>query len=284
MSQVERFAPETLDEAAALLMAADERARLRVEGTRLVAEAATERGTLALILEISRIPELNRLEYEERMGLVVGSAVALGTLLTFPPLRDTFPILLDGLDPGAAAPATSPGTLGEALSGERSGLDIVLPLICLRAAVGIFGPHGWSEMSVEGLVADWPQVGLHPGEFVADVRFPPPPPRSGGAYLQVPAAGAGPRGGVGAYLIMEPDLTTCCGMRLIHAGAASPPRRDLEVERFLAGKRLDPAVVEEAGAVAHRSLGSFAGQPEGLATLAGAAIRQALARIRAMKQ
>jgi len=284
MSQVERFTPETLDEAAALLLAADERSRPRVEGTQLVAEAATERGTLALILDTSRIPELNRLEYEERLGLVVGSAVALGMLPTFPPIRDTFPILLDGLDPGAVAPAPSPGTLGEALSGERPGLDIVLPLICLRAAVGIFGPHGWSEMSVEGLVADWPRVGLHPGEFVVDVRFPPPPSRSGGAYLQAPAAGAGPRGGVGAYLIMEPDLTTCCGMRLIHAGAASPPRRDLEVERFLAGKRLDPPVLDEAGAVALRSLGTLAGQPEGLATLAGTAIRQALERVRAVRK
>jgi carbon-monoxide dehydrogenase medium subunit len=281
MSRVERFTPETLDEAAALLMAADERVRPRVEGTQLVVEAGTERGALSLVLDISHIPELNRLEYDERLGLVVGSAVPLGTLLTFPPIREEFPMLVDGLDPGTPAPASPPGTLGEGLSGERPGVDFVLPLMCLRGAVGIFGPHGWSEMSVEGLVAGWPQIGLHPGEFVVDVRLPPPPPRSGGAYLQVPATGTAPRGGVGAFLIMERDLATCCGMRLIHAGGATPPRRDLEVERFLAGRPLEAGVVDEAGAVALRSLGALPGQPEGLAALTGTAIRRALERIRA---
>ena len=283
MRSVERFTPETLDEAAALLMAADERARPRFTGAQLIVEATSDGGTASLVLDASRIPELNRLEYDERLGLAAGSAVPLATLLSFPPIRGTYLMLVDGLDPGAHGTAARPGTLGEALSGERPGVDPVLPLICLRAMVGIFGPHGWSEMSVEGLVAGWPQVGLHPGEFVVDVRLPPPPPRSGGADLQARAAvaGAAPHGGVGAFLIMEDDLATCCGMRLIHAGTASAPRRDLEVERFLAGKRLDASVVDEAGAVALRSLGALPSQPEGLAVLTGTAIRRALERIRA---
>jgi len=283
MNPVERFTPETLDEAAALLMAVDEGARPRFTGSQLIVEAE-ERGTLSLVLDVLRIPELNRLQYEERQGLATGSAVPLAMLLTFPPIRGTYPMLVDGLDPGAAGPAARPGTLGEALSGERLGVDLVLPLICLRAAVGIFGPHGWSEMSVEGFVARWPQVGLHPGEFVVDVRLPPPPPRSGGAYLhsRPTVPGAAPDGGVGAFLIMEDDLTTCCGMRLIHVGSASAPRRDLEVERFLAGKRLEAAVVDEAAARALRSIGATPNQPEELAVLIGTAILRALERIRAM--
>jgi CO/xanthine dehydrogenase FAD-binding subunit len=283
MSPVERFTPETLDEAAALLMAADERARPRFAGAELIVEATRGGTTPLLVLDASRIPELNRLEYDERLGLAVGSAVPLGTLLSFPPVPGTYPMLVDGLEPGASRPAARPGTLGEALTGEQPGLDLILPLICLRAAVGIFGPHGWSEMSVEGLVAAWPQVGLHPGEFVVRVRLPPPPSRSGGAYLRAPAAVAGSaaQGGVGAFLIMEDDLATCCGMRLIHAGPGSAPRRDLEVERFLAGKPLDAPVVEEAGVVVLRSLGALPGQPEGLAILTGTAIRRALERIRA---
>ena len=282
MNPVERFTPETLDEAAALLMAVDERARPRFTGAQLIVEAG-EQGTLSLVLDVSRIPELNRLQYEERQGLATGSAVPLATLLAFPPIRGTYPMLVDGLDPGAAGPAARPGTLGEGLSGERPGVDLVLPLICLRAAVGIFGPHGWSEMSVEGLVARWPEVGLHPGEFVVDVRLPPPPPRSGGAYLQSRPimARAAMDGGVGAFLIMEDDLATCCGMRLIHAGAASAPRRDLEVERFLAGKRLDATVVDEAATITLRSLGAVPSRPEELAVLTGTVIRWALERIRA---
>jgi carbon-monoxide dehydrogenase medium subunit len=284
MRPVERFTPETLDEAAALLMAADERARPRFAGAELIVEATMEGSTPSLVLDASRIPELNRLEYDERQGLAVGSAVPLPTLLSFPPVPGAYRILADGLDPGASGSAAGPGTLGEGLCGERLGLDLVLPLVCLRAAVGIFGPHGWSEMSLEGLVAGWPQAGLHPGEFVVSVRLPPPPPRSGGAYLQAlsAAAGSAAHGGVGAFLIMEDDLATCCGMRLIHAGAGSAPHRDLEVERFLAGKRLDAPIVQEAGAVALRSLGARPGQPEGLAILTGATIRRALERIRAM--
>ncbi|HYL80515.1 MAG TPA: hypothetical protein VEU07_06860, partial [Candidatus Acidoferrum sp.] len=130
-------------------------------------------------------------------------------------------------------------------------------LICLRASAAIFGPHGWSELGVEALIPGSGTVGLQPGEFVVDVRLPAPPPRSGGAYIRLSPQEASDRSvtGTGVILVMEEDLVTCCGARVVLGGTAGTTAfRPLEAERFLAGKRLDPAVVQEAATLAVRSV------------------------------
>jgi carbon-monoxide dehydrogenase medium subunit len=285
MPQAETYSPETLDEVAALLLAADGQPRPRVRGAML--RAQTEDGGLSasILVDLARVAEMNRLEYDERNGLVVGTAVLATEPLGFPPVRDAYAILADGL--GAVSPdgARPDVTLGELLDDWPPAVDLLLPLICLGASVTIFGPHGWSEMTVEALCAKRLGAALHHGEVLVGVRLPAPFPRSGGAYLRSTLAGTGEAAGVGAYLLMEDDRVTCCGARVTVWAGAAAPQRALEAERFLRGKRLGDAetasagelVPASAGPPARRS-GGAAGRRDGLATLASHVIRVAFGR------
>ena len=252
MRDVEHFAPETLDEAAALLMAAGGGSRPLAEGTDLIAEVTEGRRTLSMVLDLKRIPELNRLDYDERNGLRIGAAVPFPAILEFPPVRRVYPILADGSTPMAPGEILDSATLGASLDHASAGAEIAPPLLCLRASAAIFGPHGWSELAVEALFAGAGRAVLQPGEFVVDVRFPAPPTRSGGAYLRdlswkrAESAAAG----VGAFLVMEQDLRTCCGARLTLCGVVPRPMRALDAERFLSGKSLEDAVLQEAADLA----------------------------------
>jgi CO/xanthine dehydrogenase FAD-binding subunit len=286
MTKSETYTPETLDEVAALLLAADGQPRPLARGTSLVARVQGE--TAPIVIELTRVPEMNRLDYEERDGLFIGAALPLGGALGFPPVRDAYGILADGARQAGPSEVWGQATLAELLGSEPPLANLFLPLICLGASVAVFGPHGWSEMAVEALCTGKEGAGLQPGEFIVDVRLPARLPRSGGAYLRsAPQGDPGNAMGVGAFLLLQEDLDTCCGARLAVWAASDSPLRALEGERFLRGKRLGDEAERRAGELVAEALGSLPGQPDrmkerlhGLRELACQAIHDALGRAR----
>lgn len=285
MTDVEHFSPETLDEAAALLLAAGSGVRPLAEGTDLIAHVSEGQRTLRMVLDMKRIPELNRIDYDERNGLRIGAAVPFRSLLEFPPVRRLYPMLADGFVPiGPDEPADN-ATLGGSLATPASAAKMAPPLICLRASAAIFGPYGWSELGAEALLAGAGRTVRHPGEFVVDVRFPALPPRANGVYLREVLRGRPDLvAGVGAFVALEPDMSTCCGARLTMSGVTPTPTRALETERFLAGKVLAGPVLEEVGDLAAQCILPGACSAEEclkvVKGLTGRAIIQALKRIR----
>jgi carbon-monoxide dehydrogenase medium subunit len=286
MTDVERFSPESLDEAAALLLGAGGEIRPQADGTDLVVEVTEAQHHLYMVLDLRRIPELNRLEYDERNGLRIGAAVPLRTILEFPPVHRLYPMLADA--GGLVGPGEQPetATLGGSLARADSAAEMAPPLVCLRASAAIFGPYGWSEMAVEALLAGAGKVVLQPGEFVVDLRIPALLPRSNGAYQgAVPPEQPNTVVGVGAFLVLEHGLATCCGARLTLGGVAPSPLRVLEAERFLSGKVLSEDVLQEAGELTARCALPGAG-PTGerfdlVRGLARRAMAEALERVRA---
>jgi carbon-monoxide dehydrogenase medium subunit len=288
MSQTETYMPESVDEVAALLLAADGQEYPVVTGTTLRTQTRAPDGLTPIIVDLARVPELNRLEYDERSGLLIGAAVPLTEPLRFPPVPRAYALLADGICLAGSAEVQARMTVGECLGNQAPNPDLALPLICLGASVAIFGPHGWSEMSVEALCAGRRGTALQPGEFIVGTRLPAPAARSGGAYVRwTPGRGEGEAAGAGAFLVMQEDLQTCCGARLSVWTEIAQSSRALDAERFLQGRRLDEGVMEEVGHMAAESASlprlSQAVQddrPMALCTVACEAIQRALDRAR----
>lgn len=248
MSQTETYTPETLDEVAALLLATDGQAHAAATPTVLLVQANGTAGLTPIAVDLGRVPELNRLEYDERNGLLVGAAVPLSELLRFPPVRRAYSILTDGARLAGADAIRSRATFGACLGDRVPSVELALPLICLGASVAIFGPHGWSEMSAEALCARGPGTALQRAEFVVDVRLPAPAARSGGACVgSAWGAAAAERVGAGAFLLLQDDLKTCCGARVAVRTGATQTSRALDAERFLQGRYLEESAVSTAG-------------------------------------
>jgi len=283
MAETETYTPETLDEVGALLLAADGQPCPLARGTSLIIRSQGE--PAPIVVALTHVPELNRLDYEERDGLLIGAALPLGGVLEFPPVRDAYAILADGGRPAGPGEVWARATFAELLGNGPPAADLVVPLICLGASVAVFGPHGWSEMAVEALCVKREGAGLQPGEFIVDVRLPARAPRSGGAYVR-----SDPQGdamGVGAFLLMQDDLDTCCGARLTVWLAPGTAFRALDAERFLRGKRFDDDVVRRAGELIAEAGGPLPNQSDrveerlhGLREIACQAIHGALDRAR----
>ena len=251
MDNAETYVPESLDEVAALLLAAEGEPYPVVTGSALFTQVHGAAGPTRIVVDLARVPEMNRLEYDERNGLLIGAAVPLEEPLQFPPLHGPYAILADGMSAVGLGPAGARATLGERLSAQEPEVDLALPLVCLGAFVAIFGPHGWSEMSVEALCAKRRGAALLPGEFIVDARLPPCPRLSGGAYVRlVPGRSSENAFGAGVFLVMQDDVETCCGARLTLWAKGGQLLRALDAERFLHGRRLEEGVVGQAGNLA----------------------------------
>ncbi|HEX7512490.1 MAG TPA: hypothetical protein VF464_03875, partial [Candidatus Methylomirabilis sp.] len=200
-------------------------------------------------------------------------------------VRDAYAMLADGGRPAGPGEAWARATLAEVLGNGPPSTDLVVPLICLGASVAVFGPHGWSEMAVEALCVKMEGAGLQAGEFIVDVRLPPRSPRSGGAYVR--SSLQGDAIGVGAFLLMQDDLDTCCGARLTVWLAPGTVFRAFDAERFLRGKRLGDDLVGQAGELIAEAGGPLPDQSDrvegrlyGLREIACQAIHGALDRAR----
>ncbi len=230
------YLPETLDEVAALVLAADGQPRPTADGTTLIVHEAGE--PAPIVIDLSRVPELNRLDYDERDGLLVGAGVPLDAILEFPPLHTPYAMLADAIRD--ARPVEPLATLGAVLGNAAPVPDFLAPLICLGASVAIFGPHGWSEMGVEGFARP-NHPALHDREFLVDMRLPSPGPRAGGAVVRAAERGAG----VAVLVLLREDLLTCCGARMAAWFEGGLPVRALDAERLLQGRVLDESLIRQ---------------------------------------
>ena len=85
MKDFEYFAPSTLEEALRLLEEKKESARLLAGGTDLIVQMKSGRVGPSSIIDIKKIPELNRLEYAADVGLFVGAAVPVSRMNALQP-------------------------------------------------------------------------------------------------------------------------------------------------------------------------------------------------------
>jgi len=68
-----------------------------VQGATVLAYVERKDGPAPMLVDLSRVPELNRLAYDERSGLLIGAALPLAESLSASVVGDAYPILMDGL-------------------------------------------------------------------------------------------------------------------------------------------------------------------------------------------
>jgi carbon-monoxide dehydrogenase medium subunit len=92
MRKFEYQAPKVLDDALTLVDQYKSEASVLAGGTDLIVQIKNGQTRPQLVLDVKKIPELNRLEWDEDEGLHIGAAVPLTKLATFQALKEKFSI------------------------------------------------------------------------------------------------------------------------------------------------------------------------------------------------
>lgn len=179
------FAPDTLDEALALLAEHGSDAKVLAGGQTLGPVLNMRLAQPSVIVDINRVAELDFRRRTDDGGLAIGALTRESTLDDDPKLREIQPLVAEALPHIAHRAIRNRGTVGGSIANadpaaEWTGLVTALDAqLVLRRKGGATRTLGAPEFFVDLLT-----TALEPDELLVEVRLPAWPSRSGWSFME----------------------------------------------------------------------------------------------------
>ena len=249
MTELKYQAPQTIEDAVALLVSEGSMARVFAGGTDLLVQMQEEIVEPTLLVDIKRIKETRQIIIDSG-NVRIGAAVTGAELGENTQVKKMWPGVVEAVELIGSCQVQGRATIGGNLCNASPAADSVPALIAAGAFISIAGPHGNREIPVEKMLLSPGCTSLEPGEFVTSIILPKQQERSGDAYLRfiprtemdIAVVGAG------VFLSLSSDGT--CESARMALGAVSPTAKLVETASdILVGSKLSDTVLEElAGA------------------------------------
>lgn len=207
----EYTAPESLEQALALITEHGDEAKLLAGGQSLIPLLKLRFAAPALLVDLGRIPGLDAVE--ERDGrLVVGALARHATLAAHGLIARRYPLMASAAPQIADPLVRNLGTIGGSLAHADPAGDWGSVMLALGAEVVAESARGQRVIPVAELFQGALTTALAPDEILIEVRVPAPTGRVGGAYLKLERK-VGDFATVGVAVQVELD-----GARVAHVG------------------------------------------------------------------
>ena len=243
-------APNSLDQAVALLAAEPGEARVLAGGTDLLVQMKTDLIEPALLVDIKGIPETRQI-VEEGGGLRVGAAVTGAELKEHPRLRTAWPGVVEAANLIGSTQIQGRATMGGNLCNGSPAADSVPALIAAGAKASIIGPKGRRDMPVEDIMVGPRRLALAKGEIIISFLLPPKPARTGDAYLRFIPRTEMDIAVVGCGICLALDGSGICTAARVSLGAVAPrPLLVADAAKALIGSKVDEAALQKLEAAA----------------------------------
>ncbi len=253
MNKFEYLVPRSLDEAVSMYDAHDDQATYIAGGTDIVVKMKEYKINPGYLISLKQVlsqdePGLNR----DTGELTLAASVTHRMLENSALIKRAYPILHDAVRNIGSVQVRNVATIGGNLVNAVPSADGAIPLIALDARVNIYGAKGNRSLELVHFFTGPGQTVLEKGEILTEIVIPRPLPRTGSAYIKFGRRKAMelPLLGVGVLLSLEEETDLCARARVCLGVAAPTPFRALGAERFLVGKKIDSAVLGEAGKIA----------------------------------
>lgn len=181
MRDFEYEAPTSVADAVELLRRHNGSARVLAGGTDLIDQIRIGRHQPDLVVDIKKIPDLNRLELSTS-GLRLGAAVPCYRIYGDPQICNQYAALADSTRIIGGTQVQSRASVGGNLCNSGPAADSTPSLMVLEAVAVISGPNGQREVPVEEFCTGPGQNVLQAGEFLVELKFPARPAHSGSHY------------------------------------------------------------------------------------------------------
>ncbi len=243
--------PTSVAEAVQVLAAADGSARLLAGGTDLLIDMKLGRARPHALVNLKRIPGLDRIEAVEG-GTRIGALARVSAIEASPLVRERFPALWQASRSLATLPVRNLATIGGNLGRGSPASDVAPPLIVHGALVEIEGPAGRRSVPIEAFHLGPGATCLVAGEIITAVFLPDPSPRAGSAFRKLGKRGGGwdiALVGVAAGVVLGEagQLVDAC---IALASVAPTPLRVREAEAALRGRPPSEENLAEAARIA----------------------------------
>ena len=232
-------APHTLDQAVALLAAAQGEARVLAGGTDLLVQMKTEIIAPDLLVDIKHIAELREIK-EEGGAFRIGAAVTGAELKENAKLKSMWPGLVEAANLIGSTQIQGRASMGGNLCNGSPAADSVPAMIAAGAKASVVGPGGRREVPVEDIMIGPRRLSLAKGEIVASFLLPAKPARTGDAYLRFIPRTEMDIAVVGCGICLTLDGSGTCTSARVALGAVAPrPLLVAPAAAALVGSKID---------------------------------------------
>jgi carbon-monoxide dehydrogenase medium subunit len=247
-AQFDYKAPETLDEAVALLASDLDGAKVLAGGHSLIPAMKLRLAQPQLLVDIARIKSLAYIR-EEGDQILIGATTTHYELESSNLLKQICPLLPDCARSIGDVQVRNKGTIGGSLAHSDPAGDWPAAVLALDAELVLVGTNGERTEKAEDFFVDLLTTSLLPGEILREIRIRKPGGRFGHAYQKVPHPASGfAVVGVAVNLALNDD-GSCKSAGIGVTGVGVKAYRANAVEAALAGTSLDDNAV--AAAVEH---------------------------------
>lgn len=196
------------------------------------------------LVDINRVPGLEFIE-ENTDAIRVGALTRHHQLETSPVIAQHLPMLAEAMTHVAHLAIRNRGTIGGSLSHADPAAELPMMARLLDAELAITSTSGRRRVAARDFFIGALATDLAAGDLVTEVVFPKLPPGTGWGFEEVAR-----RDGDFALAAVAATLTVADGViqqaRIALTGVGPTPSRADEAEALLAGKVLEPAVLDEA--------------------------------------
>ena len=271
--------PKTMDEAISLLSKYDGKAKIIAGGTDVMVQTRNRTLRLECVVDITKIPGLDYIDYDEKRGLRLGAATTIRAIEKSSVIKRVYPALAQAAEHLGSMAIRNVATVGGNLCNAMPSADTAQPLLAYSAKAKIVGPRGERVVPLDEFHTGVGKTVLKPGEILVEFQVPTPPPGTQGMYLKYTRS-AVDLAVVGVAVVMTLDSGVCKDVRIVCGAVAPTPMRARKAEEIIRGKKLDQALIdkcaEAASGEAHPRAGSIRGTPEDKKEVVGIFVKEAL--------
>jgi carbon-monoxide dehydrogenase medium subunit len=184
MKRFEYFEPRSLPEAAALLERYGVRAQPLAGGTDLLVELKEQLRHADCVVNIKRIPGIDRLALDERDGLRIGALVTAREVELSPVAQRHYPSLVQAVRELGSIQVRNRATVVGNVCRASPSADTLPPLVADGASVSIFSGGKTRNVPLESFFTGPGKTILKPGELLTELVVPAPRPGTGKVYIK----------------------------------------------------------------------------------------------------
>lgn len=237
-------APRSLEDALGILKDADFDGRVLAGGQSLMPMLNLRIADPAVIVDINRIPGLDRIE-EDGDTLHIGALVRHADILKSEAVRARWPLLHEATTQVAHPAIRNRGTVCGSVSHNDPAAEHPGVLATLDGTVVMASADGRRELPAEEFSSGILSTALETGEMVVGLRYQRLPDNTGSAFVEF-ARRLGDFAIAGAAALLTVRNGTCERARLTIIGMGAGPVRARDVEDMLTGKALGNGAAAEA--------------------------------------
>lgn len=235
--------PASLDEAVRALTSHGEDAKLLAGGHTLLPLMKLRLASPRLLIDLSKIPGLSGIT-EDRDKITIGALTTHYQIESSELLKEKCPLLSQTARAIGDVQVRNRGTIGGSLAHADPAADMPAAILALGAEIRLRGPEALRWIRAEDFFIDIMTTAIKPTEILIGIRVPVLP-GTGTAYEKVAQKASG-FAIVGVAVWLKLDGRACTDIGVGVTGLGSKPFRAKGVEQRLRGKRLAPALIEEA--------------------------------------